>query len=220
MYIGYWTLNNYYYYSIIKQHRSKGAKPNDTPFANNHCCTRYEQSFRHKKIRKLHQGTQILHNILKSHILTTSIQNWRSTGWRPFTYTIQNLHCRHTTTQSTCPGHGLQGWRHHHIYTHNPECSKEIHTTIPTKSFCLDKIKQLTLNQDKTTCTLFTPDTAEYKCNLALKINNTALPMATHPSYGHYLRPKPHIQHAHSQHLSTSTHATTNDQSTHRNRMG
>ena len=39
----------------------------------------------------------------------------------------------------------------------------------------------LTLNQDKTICTLFTPDPAEYKSNLGLKINNTALPMATHP---------------------------------------
>ena len=43
----------------------------------------------------------------KSHILTTSIQNWRSTQWHPFTNTIQLLHCRHGTTQSTGPGHGL-----------------------------------------------------------------------------------------------------------------
>ena len=39
----------------------------------------------------------------------------------------------------------------------------------------------LTLNPDKTTCTLFTPDPAEYKSNLDQKINNTALRMATHP---------------------------------------
>ena len=39
----------------------------------------------------------------------------------------------------------------------------------------------LTLNPDKTTCTLFTPDPGEYKSNLDLKINNTALHMATHP---------------------------------------
>ena len=53
------------------------------------------------------------HNIYKSHILTTSIQNWRSTRWRstrwrPFTNNIQHLHCRHTTTQSTGSGHGLR----------------------------------------------------------------------------------------------------------------
>ena len=43
------------------------------------------------------------------------------------------------------------------------------------------KQNNLTLNPDKTTCTLFTPDPADYKSNLDLKINNTALPMVTHP---------------------------------------
>ena len=40
----------------------------------------------------------------------------------------------------------------------------------------------LLLNPDKTTCTLFTPDSAEYTSNLDLTINNKALPMATHPN--------------------------------------
>ena len=44
------------------------------------------------------------------------------------------------------------------------------------------KHNNITLNTDKTTCTLFTPDPAEYKINLDLKINNTVLPMATHPN--------------------------------------
>ena len=44
------------------------------------------------------------------------------------------------------------------------------------------KLNNLTLNPNKTTCTLFTPDPAEYKSNLDLKINNTALPIATHPT--------------------------------------
>ena len=43
------------------------------------------------------------------------------------------------------------------------------------------KHDNLSLNPNKTTCTLFTPDPAEYKSNLDLKINNIALPMATHP---------------------------------------
>ena len=51
----------------------------------------------------------------------------------------------------------------------------EIQTAIPTYIFSWGK-----LNIDKTTCTLFTPDPAEYKSNLDLKINNTALPMAMH----------------------------------------
>ena len=41
--------------------------------------------------------------------------------------------------------------------------------------------KQNNLNSDKTTCTLFTTDPAEYTSNLDLIINNKAPPMATHP---------------------------------------
>ena len=48
------------------------------------------------------------------------------------------------------------------------------------KVFAWTKHNNLTLNPDKTTCTLLTTDHAEYKRNLNLKINNTALPMATH----------------------------------------
>ena len=39
----------------------------------------------------------------------------------------------------------------------------------------------LIINPDKTTCTLFTPDPAEYNSNLGLNINNKSLPMALHP---------------------------------------
>ena len=49
------------------------------------------------------------------------------------------------------------------------------------KVFVWKNHNNLTLNPDKITCTLFIPDPAEYTCNLDLKINNTALPMATHP---------------------------------------
>ena len=57
---------------------------------------------------------------------------------------------------------------------------------IPTKQ------NNITLNPDKTTCTLFTPDPAEYKSNLDLKINNTTHGNAPNGS-GPYLRPKTHI---------------------------
>ena len=49
------------------------------------------------------------------------------------------------------------------------------------------KHKNLTLNPDKTTCTMFTPETAEYTSNLDLKMNNIQVqcqemtPMATRP---------------------------------------
>ena len=49
------------------------------------------------------------------------------------------------------------------------------------KVFVWTKQNNLTLNPGKTTYTLFTPDPAEYKSKLDLKINNTALPMETHP---------------------------------------
>ena len=39
----------------------------------------------------------------------------------------------------------------------------------------------LIINPDKTTCTLITPDPAEYNSNLGVNINNKALPMALHP---------------------------------------
>ena len=42
------------------------------------------------------------------------------------------------------------------------------------------KQNNLIVNPDKTTCTLFTLDPAEYTSNLDLKINNNVLPMATH----------------------------------------
>ena len=47
------------------------------------------------------------------------------------------------------------------------------------KVFAWTKQNNLTLNPDKTA--LFTANPADYKSNLDLKINNTALPMATHP---------------------------------------
>ena len=49
------------------------------------------------------------------------------------------------------------------------------------KVFAWTKQNNLLLNPDKTTCTLFTPDPADYTSNLDLTINNKALPMATHP---------------------------------------
>ena len=74
------------------------------------------------------------------------------------------------------------------------------------KVFSLTKQNNLALNPDKTTCTLFTPDPAEYKSNLVLKINNTALRMATHPKVlGLTLDPKlTYITHIHN--ISVQAH--------------
>ena len=63
-----------------------------------------------------------------------------------------------------------------------------------------------------TTFTLFTPDPAEYKSNMDLKNLQHRTTYGSAPiGDGPYLRPKTHIQHIHSQHSSTSTQATTND---------
>ena len=66
--------------------------------------------------------------------------------------------------------------------------------------FAWTKHNNITLNPDETTCTLFTPDPTEYKSNIDVKINNAALPLATHPNVlGLTLAPKltysTHIHH-------------------------
>ena len=43
------------------------------------------------------------------------------------------------------------------------------------------KTNDLLLNTNKTTCTLLTPNPAEYNTQLGLQIDNTTLPMTTHP---------------------------------------
>ena len=61
----------------------------------------------------------------------------------------------------------------------------------------------LIINPNKTTCTLFTPDPAEYDSNLGLNINNKALPMALHPKVlGLTLDPKL-TYNAHIQNIAT-----------------
>ena len=49
------------------------------------------------------------------------------------------------------------------------------------KVFVWTKQNNFILNPDTPSCTLFTPDPAEYTSNLDLKIHSTALPMTTHP---------------------------------------
>ena len=74
------------------------------------------------------------------------------------------------------------------------------------KVFAWTKQNNITLNPDKTTYTLFTPDPAEYKSNLDLKINNTSLPMAMHEKIlGPTLDPKPTYS-THIHNISVETH--------------
>ena len=81
----------------------------------------------------------------------------------------------------------------------------------------------LIINPDKTTCTLFTPDPAEYNSNLGLNINNKALPMALHPKVlGLTLDPKLtyNAHESHPEHSNTRTKTSTSYKSTHRYNMG
>ena len=71
--------------------------------------------------------------------------------------------------------------------------------------FAWTKQNNLTLNPDKRTCTLFTPDPAEYKSNLDLKNKQHCTTHGNAPKgYVHYLRPKTHIQHMRSDDLQFS----------------
>ena len=81
------------------------------------------------------------------------------------------------------PSNCIQSYRRasNIIHTHKYKCSHEIHTTIPTQSFCLDKTKQpLTKSRQNNVHSVHTRP-SEYTSNLDLTMNNKALPMATHP---------------------------------------
>ena len=134
--------------------RSKGVQPNGSPCVNNHCSTRYEQSSRHNKHTHTNQKVTTLLTTLFN-IYTDHHSEHRFRSW---------------PTQMTSPSH-----------LHTQARVQSINTYSHTYIKFLPKQNNLTLNPDKTTCTLFTPDPAEYKNNLDLKINNTVLPMTTHP---------------------------------------
>ena len=91
------------------------------------------------------------------------------------------------------------------IHTRTSAAKKYIQPYLH-KVFAWTKQNNLLLNPDKTTCTLFTPDPAEYTSNLDLAINSKALPMATHPKVlGLTLDPKlTYSTHIHN--ISVQTH--------------
>ena len=114
-----------------------------------------------------------------TYINHTSIQHQFKTGIPQggvshphyLTFTLQTYHhpehrFRSWPTQMTSPSH--------------------LHTQATRKYIqpYLHKVLQnhLTLNPERTTCTLFTPDPMEITSNLDLKINNTALLMPMHPN--------------------------------------
>ena len=121
------------------------------------------------------------------------------------------------------PVHRFRSWpmqttSQSHPHTHKYECSQEIHTTIPTYSFCLDKTKQpLTKSIQNNLHSVHSRPCRIYKQSGP---NNKQQSTTSGNAPKGYLRPKTHIQHTHPQHLSASTQTSTNHKSTHCNRMG
>ena len=87
-----------------------------------------------------------------------------------------------TFTVQTChrPEHRFRSWST--ITSASTSAAKKYMQPYLHKVFASKKQNNLTLNPHKTTCPLFGPDPAEYKSNLDLKINNTAIPMSKHPN--------------------------------------
>ena len=89
-----------------------------------------------------------------------------------------------TFTYQTChhPVHRFRSWPTQMTSpSHTHAQVKQINIYIHTYRKFLSGQNKLILNPDKTTCTMFMSDPAEYTSNLDLKIQNNALPMATHP---------------------------------------
>ena len=107
------------------------------------------------------------------------------------------------------------------IHTHKYECSQEIHTTIPTQSFCLDKTKHpLTKSRQNNLHSVNTRPCRIYEQSGPNNKQQSTTHGNAPKGSGAYLRPKTYIQHKHPQHISTSTQTSTNHKSTNCNRMG
>ena len=96
------------------------------------------------------------------------------------TYTFFGCPYAALPTEHVYPHCFIQHHNTKHLHTSTSAVNKYIQPYLH-KVFAWTKHNNLTLNPDKTTYTLFTPDSAEYYSNLDLKRNNTLLPMETHP---------------------------------------
>ena len=108
------------------------------------------------------------------------------------TFTLQTYHH---------PEYRIMPWStrmtsHSHLQTQSRMQPRNTYNHTYVKFFCLDKTKQSHTKSRQNNLHLFIPDPGEYKINLDLKINNTALLMATHPKVrGITLYPNSHTTH-------------------------
>ena len=181
-------------------HRSKGVQPNGSPFTNNYCSTRYEQSFRRNKlhtlIRKLLQtnipGTIIkfIANYIKgrkaytTYINYTSRQRQLKTGvpqgsvLSPTQYNIYIPDFPPSSAPFQVKAYADAINTHPHT---QERVQPNIYTTIPTYSFCLDKTKQSHTKSRQNNLHPVHGRPCRIYGQSVPKIHNKALPMATHP---------------------------------------
>ena len=156
---------------------AKGFNQNGSSCANNHCSTRYEQSFRHNKHTHTNQKTATDHQSRHNHKTTSrdakptqhtetthpyvnlklAFPKVASSHPHYLAFTVQIIHYpehrfRSCPTQMTSPSHLHTQARVQQRNTYN-------HTYI---QFLSGQNNNFTLNPDKTPCTLFTPDPTEY----------------------------------------------------------
>ena len=240
LYIGYWTLNNYYYYYIppLSNCKDMGEQPSSL---HNHKHTKYTHATRVQNTTlysdgtthsKQHRSNQMappaqtitvaldmskafdtinihtpIRKLLQTNIPGTIIKFIANyiMGRKAYTTYKNHTSSQHKFKTGVRQG-GVLSPALFNIYTADIPPARALvqviayaddititstHTSTSAakkyiqpylhKVFAWKKQINRTLNPDKTTCTLFTPDPAEYKSNLNLKINNTALRMATHP---------------------------------------
>ena len=161
----------------------------------------------HTLVRKLLQtnipGTiiRLIANYIKGRKAYTTYRNHTSknVNLKLSFHKVASFHPHYSTftPQTYChPMHRFRSWPMQmtspsHPHTSTSAAKKYIQPYLQ-KVFVWTKQNNLILNPDKTTCTLFMTDPAEYTSNLDLKIHNNALHMATHTKVlGLTLDPKP-----------------------------
>ena len=132
---------------------------------------------------------------------------------RAITHSLQHIHIWHWNTTGTSKTDDLRRRHRHNINAQRHKHSKSKHPIIPTWNTYMDSDKQPHPQPDKTTCTLFTQDPAEYSTQLELQIDNITLPMNINPKIlGLTLDPKLTY--------NKSIQDNTDTQNTHINNMG
>ena len=216
---------------------AKRVKPNGSPCANNHCSTRYEQSFRHNK--HSHTNKKAATDKLPGTIIKF-IANYIK-GRKAYT-TYRNHTSKQRQFKTGVPQGGVLSPTLFNIYTSElspPSAPVQVmayaddititSTHISTsaakkhiqpylhKVFAWIKQNNLLLNPDKQ---LHTRPCRIYEQSGPNNKQQSTIHGNAPKGSGSYLRPKTHIQHTHPQHLSTNTQTSTNHKSTHCNRMG